>query len=146
MTLSDLFPKVSKAWLISLAGFVWGVVGAFLCRLAFSWLQPIEMTEASLFIVFGLAIAFAAFKFGLSKVAQKNIKRLNTFENGAPIYAFQSWKSYAMIGIMIPLGFTLRHSMIPKEYLAIPYLGMGGSLFLSSTIYFKSLFGQAAKP
>lgn len=134
-----MIPNVSKTWLLGLAGLMWFVVGVFLCKLALSWLQPIETNEAFGFLVLGLAVAFAAFKFGLSKVARKNITRLNDFQNGAPIYAFQSWKSYAMIGIMIPLGFTLRHSMIPKEYLAVPYLGMGGSLFLSSVIYFKTL-------
>jgi hypothetical protein len=41
--------------------------------------------------------------------------------------------------VMTALGATLRHSTIPREYLAALYLTIGGALFLSSIHYYVRL-------
>jgi hypothetical protein len=43
---------------------------------------------------------------------------------------------------MIGIGVTLRHSPIPKPYLAALYLGIGGALILSSARYVRVFLGQ----
>ena len=47
---------------------------------------------------------------------------------------------------MICLGIILRHSPIPKQWLAVIYLGFGGAMILSSIKYyiffFKMLFNK----
>ena len=42
--------------------------------------------------------------------------------------------------VMISLGLFLRHSSLPKQYLAVIYLAVGGALFLSSFYYYKLLW------
>ena len=44
---------------------------------------------------------------------------------------------------MIALGVFLRHSRIPREYLAALYLTIGGALFLSSLHYYVQLWRLA---
>lgn len=51
--------------------------------------------------------------------------------------AFQERKSYLIIVVM--MGMALRHSPIPKPYLAAVYLGIGGGLLLASLGYFRRL-------
>ena len=54
-------------------------------------------------------------------------------------FAFQQWHSYPLVAFMIALGVFLRHSALPKPYLAILYTGLGSSLFLSSFHYYKRM-------
>jgi len=56
-----------------------------------------------------------------------------------------AWKSYAIVAVMITGGVLLRHSAIPKPYLAIVYAAMGGGLFLSSFVYYGKLRQMAGR-
>jgi hypothetical protein len=84
----------------------------------------------------GILIALLVYRFGLLKVVDKNIARLLPSEEKRCIFSFMPWKSYLIIPVMIALGLLLRHSAIPKPYLAILYIGMGLALLLSSLRYF----------
>ncbi len=46
---------------------------------------------------------------------------------------------------MITGGVLLRHSAIPKPYLAILYAAIGGGLFLSSFVYYGQLQRMAGR-
>ena len=50
-----------------------------------------------------------------------------------------SWKSYLLLGVMMALGIGLRHSPLPKPYLAVLYIGIGLALVLSSVRYLRVL-------
>jgi hypothetical protein len=56
------------------------------------------------------------------------------------LFAFIPWKSYLMIALMITMGAILRHSSIPKPYLAILYTTIGLALILSSVRYIRTFF------
>ena len=47
------------------------------------------------------------------------------------------WRSYLLIPFMIILGVILRHSPVPRLYLAVLYLAIGTALFLSSLRYLR---------
>ena len=128
--------NVPKHWLYISAGLMWSLVGLFLCRLALSWLIHGDSTSGLIFGSFGLFLALLTYKISLVRIAEKNIQRISSYPEMAPFFGFMSPRSYFMILIMVPLGYTLRHSMIPKSYLASMYLGMGGSLFLASLHYY----------
>ena len=132
MTLEKLKPAVSKYWLMALAGLMWSVVGIMLCRLAFIWLRVIPWHWALPLGSLGLITALTAYRFGFSKIALKYIARLCLLPDKTCIFAFQAWKSYLIIIFMIVLGVTLRHSPIPRHFLAVIYATIGGALFFSS--------------
>jgi hypothetical protein len=140
MTLKSLRPAVTKSWLIVLAGLVWTGVGVMLCRLAFNWLAIINRGVATTFGLFGIVMALAAYHFGFSKIAQKNIRRLCLLTDRTCVFAFQTWRGYLIIGFMIILGAILRNSPIPKQYMAIIYTTIGGAIFLSSFHYYGLLW------
>ena len=79
--------------------------------------------------------------FGFSKVARKNIARINALRGSvSAFFAFQRWTSYPLVAFMIFLGIFLRlYSSIPKPLLAILYIGIGGGLFLSSLLYYRQV-------
>ncbi|MDX9850101.1 MAG: hypothetical protein RBT01_06340 [Anaerolineaceae bacterium] len=139
--LNKFKPAVRKIWLQLLAGLVWFGVGLMLIRFASGWLQP-EVFPTKFFLVLaGLVLATGVYLFGFSKLAKKNILRINRIKGKKIcLFAFQAWTSYPLVVFMIFLGIYLRTSSIfPKSMLAILYLGIGGGLLSASTHYFASI-------
>lgn len=133
-------PAVASLWLIALAGTTWGFVGLLLCQYSYGWLSPLQPDHAALFALAGIAIAAVVYRFGMSRIAQKNLKRLQAIEGKKCIFGFLSWKSYLNIALMVTLGVTLRHSAVPKDYLSLVYTSMGGGLLMGSVHYFKTFW------
>jgi len=119
---------------------MWSGVGVMLISFAYRWLAGREATQASIFALTGLGLAFVIFRFGFSKFASKNINRLDDLESKKVcLFAFQEWKSYPMVAVMIGMGIALRTYLpVPKPYLAVLYEGIGGGLFLSSFLYYRN--------
>ncbi len=140
MSLREFKPGVSKYWLLTLAGLAWSTTGVMLCRLAYRWFTAIRWSGAVPLGLIGILLASAAYRFGFSKIAQKNIKRLCLLTERTCVFAFQTWKGYLIIGLMVLLGITLRSSMIPRHYLAVLYTTIGGALFLASFSYYRFLW------
>ena len=120
---------------------MWSGVGLMLCNLAYGWLLPVGFPQVLWMTLAGALLASAIYYFGFSKLAKKNIQRINGMAGDKIcIFAFQEWTSYPLIVVMIGLGLSLRILLpIPKPYLAILYIGIGGGLFLSSLCYYKHL-------
>jgi len=120
---------------------MWSGVGLMLCNLAYDWLLPVGFPQVLWMTLAGVLLALAIFHFGFSKLAKKNIQRITDMAGDKIcIFAFQEWTSYPLIVVMIGLGLSLRILLpIPKPYLAILYIGIGGGLFLSSLYYYKHL-------
>jgi hypothetical protein len=140
MRLSKLKPAVPRNWLIATAGVMWSGVGVILCLLAFHWLSTMALKWTFLLGMGGFLLALVIYYFGFSRIARKNIDRLFQYPDKVCFFAFQAWKSYLIIAIMAALGAFLRHSAIPRQYLAVIYLAIGGALVLSSLLYFVRLF------
>jgi len=118
---------------------MWTAVGVILCLMAYHWLTTNVFKWSILFGVTGLLLALGVYYFGFSRIARKNIDRLFQFQEKVCFFAFQAWKSYLVIALMATLGAFLRHSSIPKQYLAVIYLAIGGALVLSSLHYYARL-------
>ncbi len=140
INLEKLKPAVSKYWLLALAGVMWSGVGIMLCRLAVIWLKPVHQSLAWSLGSLGLIGAVVVYRFGFSKIALKNITRLCQLQDATCIFAFQAWKSYLIIVIMVALGLTLRHSPMPKHLLAVIYETIGGALFFSSFHFYGRIW------
>lgn len=135
-----LKPGVSKYWLITLAGLMWSTTGVMLCQLAYGWVTPVRWSGAISLGLISILLASATYRFGFSKLSQRNVKRLCLLTERTCIFAFQTWKGYLVIGLMIFMGNILRSSPIPRHYLAILYATIGGSLLLGSLGYYKILW------
>jgi len=145
ITLKSLRPAVPKSWLIALAGLMWSVVGLMLCRLAYHWLAVIRWKGVVPLELLGTALALTAHQLCFSKIARKNIARLSLLREKTCIFAFQRWKSYFLIGLMITIGIVLRNLPIPAPCLAILYTTIGGGLFLASLQYYGCLWRIVAQ-
>ncbi len=140
MVTEELKPAVPKNWLLAMAGLMWSTVGVFLCWLAYGWLAEIDRSWAGVMGVVGVALALAAYRFGFSRIAHRNIERIGLAPEMACLFSFQAWRGYLTIALMITIGILMRSSQIPKYFLAIPYTMIGGALLLASILYYSRLW------
>ncbi len=133
-------PAVPKAWLLVAAGLMWMAVGVMLSRFAYLWLIDSSLAAGLALGGLGIASGLVIYRYGFSKLAIKNSRRIRSLAERACLFAFQEWKGYAIIAVMMTMGILLRGSPIPKPYLAVLYAGIGGGLFLSSFHYFHHFY------
>ena len=138
-------PAVANNLLLFIAGIVWAAVGFMLLSLAYSWLSKASNIKIYPFVITGFAGALVIHHFGFLKIAEKNLKRILEMQDKSCIFAFIPWKSYLIIAIMILMGAVLRHSVIPKHYLAVLYIAIGLALALSSVRYIRVFIREARK-
>jgi len=136
MPLTRLKPAVPRHWLIAIAGLVWSAVGGMLCHMAWEWLYPLPAPRIIGLLTAGLVLALVLQRYMLARIAKRNMDRICTYAERGCVFAFQAWRSYLIILVMIAVGSFLRHTMISREILALAYTAMGGALILSSLAYF----------
>ena len=129
---------VSRRARMVVAGLVWTAVGGMLVTWGAGWLAGVNAWQAVALAVSGIAIGIGAW-VGMRALAEKNIERLESMPERGSIVSFISGKSWLITALMIVMGSTLRHSAVPKVWLAVPYLAMGLALFLASLSYYRYL-------
>lgn len=139
MILARLKPDVPKCWMFAVCGVLWSVVGLSMCFAAMNWLRAEGFARGVGLQMAGLVVAATALQWSFGGIARKNIRRLRQLSDRGCFFAFQAWKSYLIIAVMVVLGIVLRHSPIPRAALAIVYTGIGGALFLASFHYYRHL-------
>ena len=132
-------PGVPKSILLLIAGIMWIMVGIMLNILAYSWLRAERQDWAIYAAIIGFVFSLVIHHFGFLRVVDKNLDRILPMQGRRCIFSFMPWKSYFLIGIMAAMGFLLRHSSIPKRYLAVLYTAIGTALILSSLRYLRYL-------
>ena len=132
-------PGVPKSTLLLIAGIMWIGTGLMLDSLSYSWLR-LE-TQAHVLIAVGLGFVGALFihHFGFLRIVDRNLARILPMKGKRCVFSFMPWKSYILIAVMVATGLVLRHSSIPKLYLAVLYIGIGTALILSSVRYLRYL-------
>jgi hypothetical protein len=108
---------------------------------AANWLLQADQ-HSGVALVIALVAGAIIYLFGFSKLAEINLKRIYDQAPGKDkvcVFAFQNTRSYLIIVIMMGMGYGLRHSSIPKIYLAPLYMAIGLALFLSSLKYYQHL-------
>lgn len=133
-------PAVDKRFLIVISGIIWSVVGVLLCNLSIGWLSEAVNSGTIWIGIAGIILALLIHQLGFLRLVNRNIERILLAKNKICIFAFQPWRSYIIIIIMIGIGIILRHSPVPKPYLSIIYTGFGGAMILSSIRYYRVFF------
>lgn len=136
---------VDKRILLLLAGLMWIGVGLMLMKMAYGWLGAVGDRSAFPFAAAGVIIALIVHHFGFLRVVDKNLGRILPMEGKRCIFAFISWKSYLLIAVMVLLGVLLRHSPLPRQHLAIIYIGIGLALVLSSIRYLRVMLRHTCR-
>jgi hypothetical protein len=139
-TWKQLNPAVPREWLLVIAGLMWSGVSLLLLNYALTWLSHPVSGINILLGTLGVIISIAANYYQFSKLARKNIDRILALNSRACLFAFQAWKGYIIIAVMISGGILLRSSVLPKPYLAVVYAAIGGALLQASLNYYATFY------
>ena len=131
-------PAVDRRTLLWVSFATWGTVGVVLSIVAVLWLTEAEPADAVVPAVLGLAAAPVIHRFGFSRIVARNLRRIATLPERACVFGWQPWRSYLLLAVMMTTGYLLRHSDLPRPWLALVYLAIGGALALSSTGYARA--------
>lgn len=131
---------VPNRWLYLIAGILWNAVGVMLCRLAVLWLSTVPKRLGIELAIAGIGAAIPMCHFAFMPIAQKNIRRIGELADRSSVFAFQAPRGYFIISFMMLFGFILRHSFLPKEYLASAYEMIGTSLILGSVLFYRAFW------
>jgi hypothetical protein len=134
-------PAARRETLVLVAGIVWSLVGLTLVSIAVSWLFS-SPRNVLLMVLGGATVGYAVYRFGFSHLACRNLTRIyaqSPQKDKVCVFAFQNTRSYLLVMVMMCLGYGLRHSGIPKAYLAAIYIAIGIALMLSSLLYYNRL-------
>ena len=145
--IKNLKPAAPKIWLQLLAGVIWTAVGGYLIYLALGWILDPSLSDPWYYWIPGLVLASLIYKFGFSKLALKNSRRIEQIQVDRPcLFAFQEWHSYPLVLVMMLLGIGLRkYSPLPKPLLGMLYLGIGGGLGSASMHYYLQVFENVGR-
>lgn len=138
-------PVINSSVLFILAGILWFSVGIMLCSFAYRWLKLYNGSNTLIIVISGIVLALLFERFKFKRFATKNINRIKAKAEKSCVFSFMSWQTYLVVAGMMSMGILLRHSSLPKEYLSILYIGIGGALFLSSFGYFRYYYGMKCK-
>jgi hypothetical protein len=131
-------PAVARRTLFLITAIVWTVAGGVLCFRAAGWLISLPGNYGIAIALLAAGIAVAGHRFGLSRVAARNSLRILGLPDRVCLFAFQPWRSYFVIALMIALGIFVRGLGPPLPVLSAVYGGMGGTLLLTSTVYYRT--------
>lgn len=124
-----------------MAGLIWSAVGLGLVVAAIRWLLQSDK-YVSVALALGIGGGAAAYRFGFSPLVRKNIVRIRQLapdKDRICVFAFQHWRSYFIIVIMVALGYTLRHLPLARVYIAPVYLAVGLGLSMASVHYYLQI-------
>jgi hypothetical protein len=106
---------------------------------AFEWLHDLR-APMLLPSLLGAGLGVVAHLTMFLRIARKNLARLRAYPPRVCLFAFQAWRGYLMIGLMIGLGVALRHLPIPRHTLAVLYGAIGTALILSGSTVGRAAF------
>ncbi len=138
-------PTVQKRFLLLLAGSVWVCIGILLCTRALLWLSEFSIFNEILLAGVGFTFSFWGHKYGVSKIVRKNVQRIHGLPESVCCFAFTPLRGYTMIALMITIGILLRSSSLPRYYLSLPYIAMGGALLMGSGQFFREFYNYKSK-
>jgi len=137
--------QVNKNALLAIAGTVWLIAGFNVARLgviAYAESKAIGLGNACL-----SAIVFGLFGAMFYKMAVKHSKRIMSYQREKkPFWNFFDVKSYCIMIFMMSGGIWLRYSgLVPMEFIAVFYTGLGFALALAGVIFWWKYWSVRAK-
>jgi len=135
---------MGKKWHYLVNVLLWVGLGIMLVSIASRWLQDEAWLSNSLILSGSLLLGFVFYRFGFSRMAAKNIRRIEALPGEKHcIFGFHGWKLYPIVLIMVLMFVALRHyALVPWQVLAVVYFAIGFSKFASSTVYIRKLISK----
>jgi hypothetical protein len=115
-----------------LAALLWTTVGSVLLIAGARWALGTGIRYMPLVLVVAAAAGAAKAEFVLARTARRSIDRIRARGDGRCIGGFLSWRTWGFVVLMMGLGYTLRHGLLPHSVVGVIYVWVGTALLLAS--------------
>lgn len=136
--------KVKKEVLLIIAGALWAAAGINILRIGIaSYIASSGSVKVYFLLLMMLlsALILAGFIAMFMRVVRKNTRRILSYPEKKTIFAFLDLKGYLLMAFMMGLGITLRLiNLLPVEFFAVFYTGLGTALTLSGALFVRNFF------
>jgi len=141
MSWKDIIPEpaVPRRGLIIGAGVVWSSAGGMLLFRAATMI-PLVHSGLPWILPLSAAIGWLKARLVFSRIVKDNIRRiemLSPHKDKVCLFAFQPWRSYLVVIVMVALGLWLRHSSLSPAILVAVYVAIAVALLVSGVKYFR---------
>lgn len=129
--LSRLKPGVNRRVHLFAAPLLWTVVGAFLLVRGWDWIGP---GQDRWFVLLAIALGTGKSVLILDKTASRSLTRIVRLRDGTCLGAVYSWKTWALVVLMMGSGILLRRYFTPGVVIGTLYAAVGWALLYSSRL------------
>jgi len=130
---ASLKPDVPRDVARVIAGLIWVGVGLLIAARGLGWALLLPPGLGLALVAAGVAGGALFWRLLFVRVVGRNLDRLSAMPGRMCVFALQSWKGWALVGVMVLTGVLLRHSGLPRAWLVPPYVAMGGVLLWGGT-------------
>lgn len=129
---------IKKRSLLLLAGFLWCFAGFQIAKIGFESVS-LQHLKYYCLISGAILIFFIFFRFIFSSMVKKHTQRIRSYElELQPFYRFFDKKGYLIMACMMTGGVLIRSlHLLPYEFIAFFYTGLGIALCLSGILFLK---------
>lgn len=126
-------PGTSQKGLLRMAAAAWGVAGGVLLLRGY-FLLPDTLGDHIVLGNLGIFAGIIGFRFMFKALTERTIGRIHALSAPRPcLFSFQSWRSYALMSVMITAGVFLRSAgVLSAAGIGTLYIAMGVPLLVSS--------------
>lgn len=126
--------KVNKNKLVLLASMVWSVAGINIFLIGLSAYYRYWSIKN---VLLSIMICILFQKFIFRKLVEKNMSRIQSYVEGKQFFLkFFDIKGFFIMGFMMSTGIFLRRSdLVPRQFIAVFYTGLGVSLLLGGLLF-----------
>jgi len=143
----NLKPRASSRFQLLLAGAMWSVVGAGLLTFGTIWIRSgSSPPRALLLLLAGVGLGVLKSRLLLDKTARKITVRIAERGEGRCAGSFLSFRSWALVAVMILAGRFLRGGALPAAAIGILYAAVGTGLLFSSRVAWQAWRNHGVSP
>jgi hypothetical protein len=135
----SLKPRASSRFQLFLAGAMWSAVGAGLLAFGTIWIRGGSSPPRALFLLLGgVGLGVLKSRLLLDRTARKITVRIAERGEGRCAGSFLSFRSWALVAVMVLAGRFLRGGALPVTAVGILYVAVGTGLLFSSRIAWQA--------
>ncbi|WP_457572727.1 hypothetical protein [Desulfolithobacter sp.] len=127
--LARLKPGVNRSVHLFVASLLWTSIGIMLIVRGWGWMGP---GSGRWLVLPALALGMAKSFLVLDRATRRSVARIIELRDGTCLGAVYSWKTWALVGLMMASGITMRALTEPGRVVGTVYVAIGCGLLFSS--------------
>jgi hypothetical protein len=120
------------------AAVAWTLVGAGLLFFGARWALASQSTLVHALLAAAVIGGWLKARFMLRRAAHRTISRIRARGDGRCLGGFLPLWGWALVALMMGMGFALRHGLLPHPVVGLIYVAIGSALLTGSLSFWRA--------